>query len=288
MDGIAAVVVFFNPSPEALENAISCARQVERVFVVDNSESVDRSFLRPIFQIENIQYIHNGWNRGIANALNRGASEACKLEFKWLLTMDQDTELPEDYVKTIASKTSRISDKNVGIIAPSYKNSKMIRLNRNESIANVIPVLFTMTSANLLNLASYQKAGDFLDELFIDHVDHEYGMRLNSCGYKVYELPEVVLEHKPGLAKNVSKKIKYTSHSPTRLYYFCRNGFKVSALYRRRFPVFRRFFLNLLIKEILKIILFEDRKLERFKMVKRGYEDFRLNRFGPYNDIHAS
>jgi rhamnosyltransferase len=291
MDRIAAVVVFFNPSSEALLNAISCSLQVEKVIVVDNSERSDRAFLKPILEIDNIRYIHNGQNRGIANALNRGATEASKLGFKWLLTMDQDTALPKDYVATIVSRMSDISDKDVGIIAPTYENSKMIPLNKDESIqsvSNAIPVLFTMTSANLLNLESYQKAGEFLDDLFIDHVDHEYGMRLNAYGYKVYELSDVVLKHQPGLAKDLGKKIKYTSHNPVRLYYFCRNGFKVSALYRRRFPVFRRFFLNLLLRQSIKILLFEDRKIERFKMIIRGYKDFRKDKFGPYNVKHGS
>ena len=291
MERIAAVVVFFNPSSEALRNVISCARQVAKVIVVDNSERPDSSFLRPILEIDNVEYLHNGWNKGIANALNVGAAEARKLDYKWLLTMDQDTQLPDDYVASLMACKANIPGKNVGIIAPTYAGSKMLRLpeaDQDQSVDKAIPLLFTMTSANLLNLDAYQEAGEFLEELFIDHVDHEYGMRLNSIGYKVYEFPDVVLRHKPGLGKKIGKKLNYTSHSPIRLYYFCRNGFRVSTLYRRQFPVFKSFFQNLLIREMIKIILFEDRKVQRFRMMIRGYKDFRQNKFGPYNVEHAS
>jgi rhamnosyltransferase len=283
---IAAVIVLYNPDEQyVVENIHSCLTQVQHTFLIDNSEKPDVRLVSRLKGLSNASYTWNNGNLGIANALNVASRKAQNLNYEWLLTLDQDTLLPSQYVEQMRLQAELLAGEQVGILAPSYQDTRTIGAGGHEDHQHpgVRTILFTMTSGNLLNLRSYAAVGGFMDELFIDHVDHEYCLRLNARGYKVFETPAIVLTHKPGREARVTarvQKLNFASHSPLRLYYFCRNGLKVSQLYTEQFPRFRRFFINELFKQLLKIIFLESDKIKRIKMIVKGYRDFKRNKFG--------
>ena len=103
-----------------------------------------------------------------------------------------------------------------------------------------------MTSGNLVNLDAFRQVGPFMDELFIDSVDHEYCIRLQINGYKVIQLNGVLLEHTLGERRkhlfiyplNFFKKNKsivsykiVNNHNYIRKYYMVRNRLYVSRKY---------------------------------------------------------
>ena len=112
---LSAVVVFYNPSKENIKNIDNYLDSVDRVYVVDNSDD-------DIIRVESnkkIEYIKLKENKGIAYALNRGAQEAIKEKYKYLLTMDQDSKITKKIVEEmkeflIANK----DDKKIGLISP--------------------------------------------------------------------------------------------------------------------------------------------------------------------------
>jgi rhamnosyltransferase len=283
---IAAVVVLYNPDQEhVLENIQFCSSQVLHTFLIDNSDAPDVGFVRQLKNLQNATYIWNNGNEGIAHALNVGALRAQESGYEWLLTLDQDTALPLQFVQNMHEGSMPLPSTQIGLLAPAYQDSPTMAIEDQgeQGAVEARPVLFTMTSGNLINLQSHRLVGGFMKELFIDHVDHEYCLRLNANGYKVYEIPSVTLKHKPGKEKRFGLRpvsFKYASHNPVRLYYFCRNGFKVAMLYDKQFPRFRRFFRNLLVKEIIKILFFENDKITRMQMIFKGYRDFKTNKFG--------
>jgi len=271
---VAGTVVLFNPGEEVYETISTYIRQVARLFVIDNSTQSNPSILRRLQQTESIVYINNGGNKGIANALNRGCAEALRGGYKYLLTMDQDTALPANFVRDLMKGFVENASEMIGIIAPRYTASN------NAEKYEKVPL--TMTSGNILNLSAYLKIGPFLNELFIDHVDHEFCLRLRQNGYAVVQANEVMIIHRPGHLvsfKFFGKKVAFSSHSPIRLYYFARNGFYVGSQYRKSFPEFSVLFRNLLLKEIIKIP-FESNKFLRLKMIIKGYRDYRSEKLG--------
>jgi rhamnosyltransferase len=271
---LAGTVVLYNPSDSVFDTILSYIDQVVKLYVVDNSDCHNASLKQKLKQLNNVIYVNNHGNKGIATALNVGAGLALKDGFDFLLTMDQDTSLLPNYIVELMKPFVHEMPDKIGIIAPRY--TKRLKVNDNA----LQEILFTMTSGNILNLTVYKEVGPFLDELFIDHVDHEYCLRLNRQGFRVIQVNDVEIIHRPGTLTSIFKgRISFSSHSPQRLYYFCRNGFYVSRLYRKDFPVFKRTYRNLFIKEIAKIP-FEDTKLKRLTMVVKGYIDYRNHKLG--------
>ncbi|MEO5643507.1 MAG: glycosyltransferase family 2 protein [Bacteroidia bacterium] len=273
---IAAVVVLYNPMEDVYDNIISYREQVQCLYVVDNSTIYNVTLIHKLKALQNVNYVDNLGNQGIAQALNIGAASAIKSGFDYLLTMDQDTVLQPGFVSKLLKAVSLHELKYIGIIAPRYFTAGTSDLPITED------VMITMTSGNLLNLEAYKVVGPFMEKLFIDHVDHEYCLRLKTRGYRVVQCNGIVIPHRPGNVITINfwiKEIEFSSHSPQRTYYYYRNGLYVASLYKDSFPEFKRLFKKLMTKEICKIPL-EDRKLERIAMLKRAIKDFRSASFG--------
>lgn len=276
LTNVAAVVVLFNPKDEALANILSFCEQVRWVYVIDNSTSYNQHLIDGMVKLDRLTYINNDGNRGIAHALNNGADRAINDGYSYLLTMDQDTYIPDGFVRSLMEVFTTNTKSDIGVVAPRY-------LPGVENMAPHEDVLVTMTSGSIMDLAIYRTTGPFIEELFIDHVDHEYCLRLLKNGYRVVQANNIEIIHRPGTLikmKFLGKKITFSSHSPVRLYYFCRNGFYVSSLYGDLFPMFRKRFRELLGKEILKIP-FEKNRISRVKRLAQGYRDYRNGKLGP-------
>ncbi len=89
---IAAVVIWFNPSLEFLENIKSYSKHVQKIIIVDNSD-IDNSIL--LEEVPDIDYIPCLKNIGVASALNVGYERALASGAEWVLSMDQDSWFDE-------------------------------------------------------------------------------------------------------------------------------------------------------------------------------------------------
>ena len=129
-------------------------------------------------------------------------------------------------------------------------------------------------------IADLKWVKDVVDHCVIDHVDHEYCLRLNAKGFSVVQVNDVEIIHRPGtLTSVIGGRIKFASHSPQRLYYFCRNGFYVCNKYKKLFPAFTKHFASVLTKEIAKVP-FQESKWIRLEMIAFGYLDYKKNKLG--------
>jgi rhamnosyltransferase len=273
---IAGVVVLYNPSEDVYQNILSYIDQVSKLYVVDNSTVVSGEIVDRITTHANAVYLSANGNKGIGYALNAGASSAAKEGYDLLLTMDQDTKLFPGYVSALM----KYIDSSTGIVAPWYKGSAKSNNPTDE-------VMYAMTSGNLLNITAWSKAGDFKAEFFIDHIDHEYGLRLNSKGFRVLQVNTVELDHRPGTTHAWALpglRFHYVIHSPERNYYFTRNGFYVSKMYRDTKWNFRPFFMRLLWKNIVKAIVHRDQRRRRIELMWKGYKDYRKNKTGKLDE----
>ena len=282
MTRIAAVVILYNPDNNILENINSYANQVEKVFVVDNSDFSNEALLNKTDSFINVEYVFNNSNIGVAAALNIGAKMAIEQGFDYLLTMDQDSKADEAMVFKLLELMQ--SSERIGIVSAEHYDKDIHNPIEPENLF-VKNVLFTITSGNLLRLNAYKILGGFLDQLFIDHVDHEYCLRLNQNNYKVIKTNEVLVFHKLGNS-NRRKFFRWTfypsNHSPLRLYYRTRNRLFVDKLYRKAFPEYVRRDKRNFIRELFEIIVFEKKILAKISMIIKGYIDYKKNRFGKY------
>lgn len=272
---IAGSIILYNSDQNVFDNIKTYIDQIEKLYVVDNSEKPDPELIQQFNTLPTVQYVSNNGNKGIAYALNRAAELALADGFQFLLTMDDDTQLPSGAVTTMLRFLAEypVVDK-VGLISGVHSDNlftdKPFRT-----------VLYTMTSGNLLNLKVYQQVGPFRNDLFIDHVDHEYGLRLNGAGFKILELPTLRIDHRLGELKHGGfGTVAFVSHTPVRSYYLVRNAWVVGTAYKQQFPSFRRRAAIMIAKEWLKTILFEDQKVRRLRLLWRGATDALHGRIG--------
>lgn len=230
---VCAVLVSYNPDLKELEsNLLLIINQVEKIFVVDNSEKQQN--IDEFTKIsEKIEWISIGENKGIGAAQNLGISSALNENFDAILILDQDSTPPANMVEDLVSGIADLKEqgKNPACIGPEVynKNSKEAYtplLNKGVSFDSVYIEKDSMiSSGTLIPSDALREIGLMEEELFIDLVDFEWCWRAQQKGYKCYVTKNVRMGHMVG-QKNITLLGVYTLlvPSPIRHYYQFRNS----------------------------------------------------------------
>lgn len=272
---LAAVLVFYKPNNENINNFKNYLDAIDKLYIIDNSDdNIERVKSTP-----KIEYIKLNENKGIAFALNEGAKKAIKDNYKYLLTMDQDSKITSRIIQEMCDFLKNTSIKNIGLISP-FHDIKTLEEKPTKKIEERLEV---MTSGNIIDLSAYQKINGFKDWLFIDGVDIEYGMNLNKNGYKVIRLNYIKMPHELGNAKiyNVfGKKVLCSNHNAIRRYYMIRNTLYINELYKDIYPDYCKLLINCQKGQIKRVIFFEKHKLSKIMNMIKGYLDFKRDKTG--------
>ena len=294
MNSVAAVIITYNVENNFKNRINKLKGKVDEIIVVDNGSKPETiSMLKELEKDITIIYLEK--NKGIAYALNKGINYSIERGYDWILTLDHDSIVTDDMIKNML-KCYENFDKElkekVAMLVPvhveekEYQNSSAISNEKNFS-KPYIEVLTEITSGALTKAEIYKNVGLYDEKLFIDLVDHDYCLSLNRKGFKVIQVNSAVLIHNLGesIKKSVlGLKMIPTNHRPLRRYYMSRNRHYIWDKYKEDFPAWvltdkRRF-----ITENLKIILFEDKKIEKFKYIKKGIKDYKNNIFGEFKN----
>lgn len=286
---IAAGIVLYNPDIDRFNKCLESIRnQVDKIYVFNNGDHLDN------ITIDNVTFLTEGINKGISHALNTIASMAEKEGYDWLLTMDQDSILPDGMVEDFEKYTN---EKNVGIICPQVIDKRRSYLTAIES-QEVKELEMCITSASLTSISAWKKIGSFDDWLFIDLVDNEFCKRLRVSGYKILQLQNWVLDQEFGDIEPKSKwkqdfwigiskllhnqnfaKFSYKKHvKPMRVYYTCRNIIYVNRKLKKYGKTgYENYhckgYCGFIFCFILPSILRSDKKMETLKSVLKGTKD---------------
>lgn len=294
LNSVAAVIITYNVENNFRNRINKLKGKVHEIIVVDNGSKIET--INMLKELENdITIIYLEKNKGIAYALNKGINYSIEKGYDWILTLDHDSIVTDDMIenmlKCYGNFDKELREK-VAMLVPThveekeYENSNIIS-NEEKFSKPYIEVLTEITSGALTKADIYKNIGLYDEKLFIDLVDHDYCLSLNRKGFKVIQVSSAVLIHNLGesVKKNVlGLKMTPTNHSPLRRYYMSRNRHYIWDKYKDDFPKWvltdkRRF-----ITENLKIILFEDKKIEKFKYIKKGIEDYKNNIFGEFKN----
>ena len=272
---IPAVVILYNPKEEFINNFSNYIDAIDKLYVIDNSDDdIDRLKSRG-----KIEYIKYGENKGVASALNDAAKLAIKDGFKYLLTLDQDSKISSDIIFKMISYITSSDDKNIGLVSP-YHDTGIGESLSNKEVEELVEV---MTSGNIINLNAFVEVGGFKDWLFVDCVDTDYCMNLNSHGYKVVRLNTLIMKHSLGdirIHKLFGKKYISYNHSPERMYYIVRNNLYINNIYKDLYPEHCSWLLRCLKGQAKRIVLFEGKKIKKLRMMQKGYKDFKKGKKG--------
>jgi len=275
-----AVVVLYHPDETIVDNIISYINNVEKLYIVDNSEKKNAKLIKAIQSLSpKCIYIDNDGNQGIAHALNVGAKKAIKDDADWLLTMDQDSKFEGGKFLQLLDFTKKQDDTRVGIVSPFHQS---VIITKHNGIME--EVLITMTSGNFISLYAYKKINGFDERFFIDAVDWDYCIRLNLNSFKVIRLNEVFLKHELG---NNARKIKTSfgkerliqNYNHIRRYYITRNKLLMVKLYYRHYSELSFRWAISILADIRNILLYEEKKILKLKAILAGIRDFILGRF---------
>lgn len=236
---VSGIIVTYNPERSALEKLLeSIQPQLDHLIVVDNSLSDDLS-----------AWLHSSWswveyvplhdNLGIAKAQNVGIGRAQEHNSKYVLLLDQDSIPSPDMVSVLikAIETSREGGAKIASVGPKYNDPRQqnpvpfirikdYRLRRQMCSADtaVVDVDYLIASGCLIPLDVIKAVGVMQEELFIDYVDIEWGLRAQQQGFQSLGVCAAMMQHQLG-DKPIYFRGRYIPvHSPLRHYYHVRNA----------------------------------------------------------------
>lgn len=242
---VVAIIAAHNPIAELVETVKALKPQVQGVIVVDDgSNEAARPVLDEVAEA-GATVVFQGRNTGIAAALNAGISQAiARGNPDYFLTLDQDSVICSDYVSRALQtlNEAQASGISVGFItAESYSGQHVPQLFRQGKFVHGFD---PMQSGFLVPETTFAEIGYFDESFFIDGVDSEFTMRSRSSGLSVLIGDGCSIEHSLGQRSPakvfgwplhiLGRTISYNYHSPSRVYYICRNGTVLTKRYFRK------------------------------------------------------
>jgi rhamnosyltransferase len=279
---VCGIVITYHPGAAFPARLRSVLSQLDTLVIVDNgSADADVRLLHDAAAQSGINLILNLENLGIARALNIGIERAAALGYRWVLLLDQDSQVHEDLLATLLAVHEAFSDKQrLAVIGSGYRDLRRELADpRSGSTTDTLwdEVESVITSGSLLSLAAYSAIGPFREEFFIDHVDLEFCFRARARGYRIVNSRRLLMSHTAGAPtrhKWLWMTKMTTNHSADRCYYLARNdtvmlreygNYKWGLWSIKSF--FRRF------RTVKRIVLYEDSKGSKILAVVHGWWD---------------
>lgn len=267
----AGIVTYNSEIGRLCDNIASIALQVEKVIIFDNG-SINQSKLELIIkEYNNVFLIKSNENRGIAYALNRLMEYGLKNHMEWMLTLDQDSICPSNYVDVM--KEYLYIKPCIGIVAPVIIDNNIGEVGHLMKKEYMF-VKTCISSGAIISIDAWNKIGRYDESMFIDSVDFEFCYRMNKEGYKVIQTKKMYLYHEIGNARRkkfLLWNITVFGHSATRKYYIARNTIYYPLKHRLIVHLIRGNLRNMWL--IVKIIIYEDNKKKKVKKVLEGWSD---------------
>jgi rhamnosyltransferase len=284
-DSVCAIVVAYFPDKEFDTRIRELLPQVARIVIVDNTpdDSLTARLSERFQNTAQVQLIENRANTGISVALNQGLEHALKAGYKWILTLDQDTQCYPDMVHTLLRAASTCTW-NPAVIGGNYLDPR----NKGPFVPtwgaeSFLEQKTVITSGCLVDAATAKVIGGFREDYFIDQVDHEFCLRMRAHGHRVIISRKPVMNHSVGTSGGASLPFLgvLPNHPPLRKYYIARNTVVTVADYWRQEPAWcLRRLVRLLLGLGLMALLEEDR-LDKVRAFTCGVADGLRRRMGP-------
>lgn len=134
------------------------------LFVADNSTDESVKKVNKEFCVDRFTYVDMGGNKGIPYAYNRCIEIIEKKDNVWIMTCDQDTTFPQNYLENIKQF---LNDTN-RVYAPTVFND-YFKMSPNTRIFNRRK-LYYINSGMIYNASLFNKIR-FNEKLFLDNVD---------------------------------------------------------------------------------------------------------------------
>ncbi len=157
---------------------------------------------------EDVRYQAAMDNPGLAVAYNAAIAAAIGEEFQWLLTLDQDTDLPRDFLEILLRYVERYSaDDRVGAIVPHIVDSGR-RISPLRQLGGFLPSVISpdfsgvaepfttaLNSASLLRVSALEEIGGYDERFPLNNSDTSLFHRLGLAGKRVVVAGDLIVQH---------------------------------------------------------------------------------------------
>ncbi|MBN1374350.1 glycosyltransferase family 2 protein [Candidatus Dojkabacteria bacterium] len=250
----------------------------------------------------NFYYVRMSQNTGGAGGFHEGVKRAHSAGYDWLWLMDDDAELYEDALKTIYPFCD---ESNVSALACSIigLDGKPVLMHRGYfNLENPFKQIVTPVSESqygqakikidhasfvgiLVNSKAIDKIGYPNAEFFIHYDDLEYCLRLREYG-EVFFIPSSRVLHKEGASSaNMEKRLLWLRSNRIQFekywltYFGKRNLTWLSNKYCTSKINFWIGLIRHALRTLTGVILFDDNKIRRTRMIVSAYGDGLSGRF---------
>ncbi len=269
------VVTLFNPQIEqAAANILLYARALDKLVVWDNSpsEKAVKQHMLPLLTSveEKIIWYGTGENLCIAPAINYSWKAAKENGCDFLLIMDQDSQWAD--FASYRAEIERCYDKEPNRVYTPYFPEHDIF----ECSDDIFYRRTYINSGTVMPIALLDAIGG-ADEAFpLDALDTDLSYRTLKAGYRIACLTHCVLHHTIGSPQRggpfhlfTNNYGRYRTYSMTRGHIICyRKHRDIMTCYE-----IRKFYKEIFMWKIIRLILVEEDKWGRFRMMLKGIRD---------------
>jgi GT2 family glycosyltransferase len=210
---IVIVVVLYKRSPAQSQTINSLAEAFARdpalldhfrVFIWDNSPA---AMVDPTVPFPN-DYRHGDRNLGTSGAYNKAMEFAESTGSSWLLLLDQDTTVSEEFLPRMLEYSQRLQDeREIGTVVPFiYSHGKLVsprrlgRFNRVEQIPFPFHGIYkhkgyAANSATLMRVEALREIGGYSDEFWLDLSDVYAFQAMYRKGRYMFVAGDLQLQH---------------------------------------------------------------------------------------------
>lgn len=218
-EGVVALVPTFRP-PESVIPLLTQLQTMVGTTVV--SDDASPATFDELLRSSPVSVIRHRERQGIARSLNIGLATALESDAQWLLTVDQDSDLPAQYVDHLlaTAKSAQEAGLLVGVVAAQTVNIPGADLGypaRYEAGHLVTAEVFQ--SGSLWSVAALAEIGGFDESFGIDAVDAAACLRLRERGYRIVLADGTSFHHRYGAGipiRAFGRTVISTGHSPDR------------------------------------------------------------------------
>jgi rhamnosyltransferase len=236
---VTGIIVTYNPDLDGLSSLLEAViPQVGKLIIVDNGSKQDlKNWIASRYS--SVDFEELGQNFGIAKAQNIGIAKASTHGAEYALLLDQDSMPAENMVSMLLSAAEAQMTKGIRLacVGPRYEDPRQknpppfikvtgLRLERQTCAEadSIVEVDYLIASGCLIPLSTLDTVGGMREELFIDYVDIEWGLRAKQMGYQSYGVCSARMKHDLGDSPQPFLGRYIPVHSPLRHYYHFRNA----------------------------------------------------------------
>lgn len=242
---VVGVLVTYEPDPAKLDGLLSALRQqLAKVVVIDNGSSLDieKGISAALRSDSWCQVVRLPSNLGIAAAQNLGIELARQAGAAFVILFDQDSEPAPDMVQKLIEVATTQSSMGVSVAAvgprytderhdnpPPFTRIRGLSVERQacDSPRSVVEVDYLIASGSLIPMTTLDAIGRMREDLFIDYVDIEWGLRAKKAGFQSFGVCGALMRHDLGNEPIDFFGRKIPLHSPLRHYYHFRNAIRL-------------------------------------------------------------